>query len=100
MLGNYRQLGAVQNDSYKVKYEKLLEEFNLYKKKYEKKKIDKDFNYNNLNICKNENNNLFVTKLVDNYMLSEKNNEIEDNIKIEEKKKNDNIEFYEYFIKI
>ena len=68
MLGNYRQLGAVQNDSYKVKYEKLLEEFNLYKKKYEKKKIDKDFNYNNLNICENENNNLFVTKLVDNYM--------------------------------
>ncbi len=100
MLGNYRQLGAVQNDSYKVKYEKLLEEFNLYKKKYEKKKIDKDFNYNNLNICENENNTLFVTKLVDNYMLSEKNNEIEDNIKIEEKKKNDNIEFYEYFIRI
>ena len=100
MLGNYRQLGAVQNDSYKVKYEKLLEEFNLYKKKYEKKKIDKDFNYNNLNICENENNNFFVTKLVDNYMLSEKNNEIEDNIKIEEKKKNDNIEFYEYFIRI
>ena len=33
MIGNFRQLGAVENDSYKIKYEKLMEEFNLYKKK-------------------------------------------------------------------
>ena len=101
ILGNYRQLGAVQNDSYKIKYEKLLEEFTLYKKKYEKKKNDNDFEYNNLNICENENKNFFVTKLVDNYMLSEKSNEIEEEMnKIKEKKQENNIEFYEYFIRI
>ena len=101
MIGNFRQLGAVENDSYKIKYEKLMEEFNLYKKKHEKKKKDIDFEFNNLNICENENKNFFVTKLVDNFMPLEKDNEIQDrNLKIDEKKKEDNNEFYEYFIRI
>ena len=37
-LDNKRQLGAVENENYKIKYDKLLEEFNLFKEKNKKRK--------------------------------------------------------------
>ena len=95
ILGNQRQIGAVENESYKIKYEKLLEEIN--------KKKNKDFNDNNVNEINDTNNEcgFFMTNLEEK--VNKKNNESpelkEEMIKLEEKKNEDN-EIYEDLIKM
>ena len=100
-LDNKRQLGAVENENYKIKYDKLLEEFNLLKEKNKKKK-KKDFNFNNLNQindCENK-GGFFMTNLEENYNKKNESNELkEDMIQIEEKINKDN-EIYENLIKM
>ncbi len=100
-LDNKRQLGAVENENYKIKYDKLLEEFNLYKEKNKKKK-KKDFDFNNLNQindCENK-GGFFMTNLEENYNKKNETNELkEDMIQIEEKVNEDN-EIYENLIKM
>ena len=95
ILGNQRQIGAVENESYKIKYEKLLEEIN--------KKKNKDFNDNNVNEINDTNNEcgFFMTNLEEQF--NKKNNESpelkEEMIKLEEKKSEDN-GIYEDLIKM
>ena len=95
ILGNQRQIGAVENESYKIKYEKLLEEIN--------KKKNKEFNDNNVNEINDTNNEcgFFMTNLEEK--VNKKNNESpelkEEMIKLEEKKNEDN-EIYEDLIKM
>ena len=95
ILGNQRQIGAVENESYKIKYEKLLEEIN--------QKKNKDFNDNNVNEINDTNNEcgFFMTNLEEK--VNKKNNESpelkEEMIKLEEKKNEDN-EIYEDLIKM
>ena len=95
ILGNQRQIGAVENESYKIKYEKLLEEIN--------KKKNKDFNDNNVNEINDTNNEcgFFMTNLEEK--VNKKNNESpelkEEMIKLEEKKSEDN-GIYEDLIKM
>ena len=100
-LDNKRQLGAVENENYKIKYDKLLEEFNLLKEKNKKKK-KKDFDFNNLNQindCENK-GGFFMTNLEENYNKKNESNELkEDMIQIEEKINKDN-EIYENLIKM
>ena len=100
-LDNKRQLGAVENENYKIKYDKLLEEFNLFKEKNKKKK-KKDFDFNNLNQindCENK-GGFFMTNLEENYNKKNESNELkEDMIQIEEKINKDN-EIYENLIKM
>jgi hypothetical protein len=95
ILGNQRQIGAVENESYKIKYEKLLEEIN--------KKKNKDFNDNNVNEINDTNNEcgFFMTNLEEQF--NKKNNESpelkEEMIKLEKKKNEDN-GIYEDLIKM
>ena len=95
ILGNQRQIGAVENESYKIKYEKLLEEIN--------KKKNKEFNDNNVNEINDTNNEcgFFMTNLEEK--VNKKNNESpelkEEMIKLEEKKNEDN-GIYEDLIKM